>query len=451
METDRNAPEGEEIRGQETAAEELTVQPQEAAEEFVPAQETAQQPRSAQETALESAARARHEANTLQKKLLWPNIAILIIALAAGLSLLLGPWLDVRVQIDEPLVQELLETADLGSDEEIARFVLKDVQTEVRVSVTPASLLQAGMADGRSGLRDLVNYALRDVTQAVASIGKQVLPAAITLAVAETVTLPEGMTYEDLDTTVFNETIELLDAQKPAEAKDSFMAAVDTFASDSLGMEIDDETRAEIESIYDEAIGLMTVDGEFSFARLPDAAQVLLDKYGNGAQLPALAAKSAASGTAARADEADDSLFAILEDPGRYVDQLDEDTAQLLKTVCLAAGIAMYAFAALWLILAIFALVHIFTPNKKVAMWYVKAFGLLPFLLFVALPIVALAVLPSFVAEMPAVAASFLGMTVVSVVCYVALWLVSIFWCHPIKKRIADAEEERRYAERAAA
>ena len=83
-------------------------------------------------------------------------------------------------------------------------------------------------------------------------------------------------------------------------------------------------------------------------------------------------------------------------------------------------------------------------------MWYVKAFGLLPFLLFVVLPIVALAVLPSFVAEMPAVAAAFLGMTVVSAVCYVALWLVSIFWCHPIKKRLAAAEEERRYAERTA-
>lgn len=451
MDTERSAPEGEDTRGQETAAEVMPAPPQDGAEEFVPAQETAEQPRGAQETAQERAARARYAAETLQKKLIWPNIAILIIALAAGLSLLFGQWLDVRVQIDEPLVQELLETADLGSEEEIAQFVLKDVQTEVRASVTPFALLQAGTSADRSGLRDLVNYALRDVTAAVASIGKQVLPAAITLAVAETITLPEGMTYEDLDTTVFNETIELLDAQKPAEAKDSFMNAVDTFASESLDMEIDDETRSEIESIYDEAIDLMTVDGEFSFARLPDAAQVLLDKYGNGAQLPMLAAKSASeTAGAARAGEADDSLFAILEDPGRYVDQLDEDTAQLLKTICLAAGIAMYAFAALWLVLAIFALVHIFTPNKKVAMWYVKAFGLLPFLLFVVLPIVALAVLPSFVAEMPAVAASFLGMTVVSAVCYVALWLVSIFWCHPIKKCLAAAEEERRYAERTA-
>lgn len=389
----------------------------------------------------------------LQRKLIWPNIAILILSLAAGLSLLLGPWLDVRVQLNEPLVQQVLETADFGEDEEIARFVLKDVQTEVRASVTPFALLQAGMSADRSGLRDLVNYALRDVTDAVASVGKQVLPAAITLAVAETITLPEGMTYEDLDTTVFDETIELLDAQKPAEAKDSFMAAVDTFASESLNMEIDDETRSEIESIYDEAIGLMTVDGEFSFARLPDAAQVLLEKYSGGtapALTPIARAASLLAAESADTGESGDSLFAILEDPGSYVDRLDDQTAEIIKAACLALGFVMVAHAALWLILAVFALAHIFTPNKKVAMWYVKLFGLAPFLAFVAVPILALAVLPSLIPELPAIAATFLGMTVVSAVCYVALWLVSIFWCHPIKKRIAIIEAGNAYDARRA-
>ena len=389
----------------------------------------------------------------LQRKLIWPNIAILILSLAAGLSLLLGPWLDVRVQLNEPLVQQVLETADFGEDEEIARFVLKDVQTEVRASVTPFTLLQAGMSADRSGLRDLVNYALRDVTDAVASVGKQVLPAAITLAVAETITLPEGITYEDLDTTVFDETIELLDAQKPAEAKDSFMTAVDTFASESLGMEIDDEARSEIESIYDEAIGLMTVDGEFSFARLPDAAQVLLEKYSGGtapALTPIARAASLLAAESADTGESGDSLFAILEDPGSYVDRLDDQTAEIIKAACLALGFVMVAHAALWLILAVFALAHIFTPNKKVAMWYVKLFGLAPFLAFVAVPILALAVLPSLIPELPAIAATFLGMTVVSAVCYVALWLVSIFWCHPIKKRIAIIEAGNAYDARRA-
>ena len=384
----------------------------------------------------------------LQRKLIWPNIAILALALIAGLSLLFGPWLDVRVQIDEPLVQEVLESADLGSDEEIARFVLKDVQTEVRISATPSALVRAGLAADRSGLRDLVNYSLRDVTEAVEKIGKQVLPAAITLAVAESVTLPEGITYEDLDTTVFLETIELLDEQKPDEAKASFLEAVDTFARESLQTEIDDETRASIEEIYDEAIGLMTADGEFSFARLPDAARVLLQKYGDGAQLPLPQAR-AADASAAEADDIT-SLLSILEDPGRYVDDLDDETAALLKAGCLVAGFAMYVLAALWLLLAVFAFVHIFTRNKRVAMWYVKIFGLLPFLLFVVVPMLALAVLPALFAQMPAIAAAFLGMTVIAAVCYVALWLVSVFWCHPIKKRIEPLIDQQKYAARAA-
>ena len=293
-----------------------------------------------------------------------------------------------------------------------------------------------------------------DVTDAVASVGKQVLPAAITLAVAESITLPEGMSYEDLDTTVFNETIELLDEQKPEEAKQSFLAAVDTFASESLDTEIDEETRAEIEDIYDEAIGLMTVDGEFSFARLPDAAQVLLDKYSGGqASLPGVRARGAREYTAGFAEgeaESGDSLLEIREDPGRYVDELDDETVALLMQGCLIAAVAMIALASVWLILALFALVHIFTPNKKVAMWYVKLLGLLPFLLFVALPLLALAVLPAFVPSMPAIAAAFLGMTVVAAVCYVALWLISIFWCHPIRERIEAAREKQAYAAREA-
>ena len=399
-------------------------------------------------------AAARQAEADLQQKLIWPNIAILVIALTAGLALLFGPWLDLRAKIDAPLVQEVLETADLGDDADIAQFVLKDVQAEVRVSLTPATLLQAGTAPDRGGLRELVNYALRDVTETVAQIGKQVLPAAITLAVAESITLPEGMRYEDLDTTVFNETIELLDEQKPEEAKQSFLAAVDTFASESLDTEIDEETRAEIEDIYDEAIGLMTADGEFSFARLPDAAQVLLDKYSGGqASLPGVRARSAREYTAGFAEgeaESGDSLLEILEDPGRYVDELDDETVALLMQGCLIAAVAMIALASVWLILALFALVHIFTPNKKVAMWYVKLLGLLPFLLFVALPLLALAVLPAFVPSMPAIAAAFLGMTVVAAVCYVALWLISIFWCHPIRERIEAAREKQAYAAREA-
>ena len=123
-------------------------------------------------------AAARQAEAALQQKLVWPNTASLVIALTAGLALLFGPWLDLRVKIDAPLVQEVLETADLGDDADIAQFVLKDVQAEVRVSLTPATLLQAGTASDRGGLRELVNYALRDVTETVAQIGKQVLPAA---------------------------------------------------------------------------------------------------------------------------------------------------------------------------------------------------------------------------------------------------------------------------------
>ena len=61
----------------------------------------------------------------------------------------------------------------------------------------------------------------------------------------------------------------------------------------------------------------------------------------------------------------------------------------------------------------------------------------LPCFIFFIAPPLALAVAPNFV-ELPAVLSSlaFGGMTFISGICLLALWLISIFWCHPIKKRI---------------
>lgn len=73
-------------------------------------------------------------------------------------------------------------------------------------------------------------------------------------------------------------------------------------------------------------------------------------------------------------------------------------------------------------------------------MWYVKLFGFLPCLLFFVAPTVAMAIAPQMAGESMAMLSSlsvnFMGMIAVSGVCYLLLWLVSIFWCFPIKRKI---------------
>ena len=68
----------------------------------------------------------------------------------------------------------------------------------------------------------------------------------------------------------------------------------------------------------------------------------------------------------------------------------------------------------------------------------------MPCLLFFVVPTVALLVLPGMMggdassafSMISALGPSFFGTVAVSGICYLLLWLVSIFWCFPIKRKI---------------
>ena len=100
------------------------------------------------------------------------------------------------------------------------------------------------------------------------------------------------------------------------------------------------------------------------------------------------------------------------------------------------AVLSALCFLTLWLLLAAFAVLHILLPNKKVAMWYVKATGFIPFLLCWLLPRLALKLMSSAATDVSIPAMTFGGITLVSFICLIVLWIISVFWCHPIKKRI---------------
>lgn len=105
------------------------------------------------------------------------------------------------------------------------------------------------------------------------------------------------------------------------------------------------------------------------------------------------------------------------------------------------AALAMFAFGGIWLILFLFALIHLFLKNKRFTMWYVKLLGFTPCFIFWVLPLVLKSALTSVLdAEAGAIAAGILGaissMMWISGACYLALWIVSIFWAFPIKRKI---------------
>lgn len=114
----------------------------------------------------------------------------------------------------------------------------------------------------------------------------------------------------------------------------------------------------------------------------------------------------------------------------------------------------MLAFIGPWLILFLFAFFHTLAKNKRFTMWYVKLLCLIPPLIWLALKL-----LPIVAPKVPALNDMWNGehgvlvqglhsgistYAWVSGICYVLLWIFSVFWAFPIKRKI---RKERKYPE----
>lgn len=398
------------------------------------------------------------------KKLIAPNIVITLLCLAAAVSLILCPWLDMRVPVNQDLAAAVVEamgpSADI--DEDQLNFIVKDVDSEVRVTLSPLQLLEAGTSEGRQGLTNMLEEVLAEATSTVDEIVKQALPAALSTAIVNTVLeeLPADFTYEEVEIPQeMNDTVNKL-AEKTdpeeikAELKGDFISAAESFVAQNsalLGIdELSEEDRAQLESIFEEAVDLMTVDGEFSLSNIDKAIAELMNSYGGSLEESGMQ-PFAVTFAAAREATSGNAAIDFIRDPGAYVDSLSETDVQLLKAICLWTAVFMLFIAVLWAILSLFAFIHIFTPNKKVGMWYVKATGYLPCLLFVVAPAIAMTALPTLMPEFPALGITFGGLVLISGACYIALWLVSAIWCHIVRKQIDKAAYAARMTAAAAA
>jgi len=145
---------------------------------------------------------------------------------------------------------------------------------------------------------------------------------------------------------------------------------------------------------------------------------------------------------------------------------VDKAVAQLGDDLSMASQIygllfAVFAvFMLLWFILFLFALIHIFTKNKRFCMWYVKLLCWIPGIIWLALLLTSMNPVISAVAgligaDMPValLGAVFGGIsswgTGISFICYWILWLVSIFWAFPIKHKIRKLKKEAKAAAKA--
>jgi hypothetical protein len=117
----------------------------------------------------------------------------------------------------------------------------------------------------------------------------------------------------------------------------------------------------------------------------------------------------------------------------------------ILGMVFLAIFGAFAVFAVLWLVLAVFALVHIFCKNKAFLMWYVKALCWIPSLIWLVLLILPhvlpLVLSAAYASIATSVVACFATTTWVSCLCYVILWLLSIVFSFTVKRKIRKLQK----------
>ena len=386
----------------------------------------------------------QREYKSLHRKLIFPNILILAIAVVAALSLLFGTSLELRVHIDEELVSSLVEDAngeeqtptaaaplsanaeadggtgeaappddEAGADgegysQDMMQFMLKGIDIDLKLQIEPKALLAAATADdARAGLKTFFESVTASGFDELQSVFTQMAPNMMALIVVQ-LNGEESVDYAVLDTQGFADTVTLLNEQKPEEAKAAFLAASASFAADQLHAPLTAEQQNDIAAQFDDFVAQMTgEDGTVNFGNIASSA-------------------------------GQENIFSDLTALSSTIDTMDEETVSMVRTAVLVLTVLIYACAALWALLAVFALLHILLPNKKLGMWYVKLTGFLPCLLLFILPLAATTLLPKIVSDLPAIfgAVGFGSLTFISGICYLAMWVISVFVCHPVKKRI---------------
>lgn len=415
-----------------------------------------------------------NELNRLQRKLIPVNIVVAVLALVAAITIIFAPLLTIDVGKAAPAVVELMmgDDSDSGSEgseggnggtDNIMKSVVSMVGN-MKISISTFNLAQfAFSADPFVYITEAAAEQIKDMEDEIFStVVTEMLPAIVeetdmdidtdNIDVKEIMTKFDEITKAKTDEEVTEAIADLVDSVQnmvkttdgekliPDEAKEQISEMIKEFY-DAAKEELGDEDLT-LESFICVTISKMMGEG-FS---------------GNGGEEGAVAMRAAAAaapaeGSGSSDGESSGKIYTNYKDLLAGFMGLDssseggEDGMEQMK-VSIQAYLdivkyfvyVMFFFAGIWFIQFLFALLHIFLKNKRFTMWYTKLFGFFPCLIFGVLPLVAGAVLPMLIPEMAEVFGIVLGavssLTWISGGCYIALWLISIFWAFPIKRKI---------------
>lgn len=395
-----------------------------------------------------------------QKRLIPYNIVVIVLTLVAALSLLFAPLIQIDMgKLTDALFEEMnkhTETDEGDSSGTNLMDMVTDTLNFDGVKIGFSTVDVATFAFAKEPLAPIVDNFADVVEESAADLVTIMLKSSVTGALDSRIEEAEGAEKQQLQEIKNNieklegedvlEHIEALgDSDKPKEEK--INGLVDYIAGiAAVSGEAETEMKSQmydmIEELYDNTTRYN--DGKFT---VEACICVTLSKTINGDDNQE-GGNPADEKVPTTYDELIDSLF---NGDGSGEQSSFQNTAeQIGKTMQTASKIAQYFFyamlffVAVWLILAVFAIVHTFRPNKRFMMWYVKLFGGIPWLILGLAPLIGGVVIKNLLknATIDAMLGAIFSFTWISGVCYILLWLISIFWGFPIKHKIRKLNKQ---------
>lgn len=377
-----------------------------------------------------------------QRKLIPLNIVVAIIALVAAVSLLFAPIVSVDAVGLGDYITEMMDEQTSGEDSsaegptiDTAKIVSTVTSNMGNVSLTTMSLATLAFSDDLT--ETLKDYVSEIGSETLKKSEKELITDVAVPMMVEMMEEERGEEAPDniknMDADAIYDKAKALETASADEVDETISALAEELQN-QLGEDyISDENLADLESsirtVYDDTVaatdGTFTIEScicVFASKSLQESGEITQTFTSYADLIDYFMDSALSSGSGGGTDSSS---------------ELDDTIAQV-EPILKIVAIALLFFTAVWLILFLFAFLHLFAKNKRFTMWYVKLFGFLPCLIFGVAPLVAGAIVPGMEggAEIAGILGMISTMTWISGACYILLWIISIFWAFPIKRKI---------------
>ncbi len=393
----------------------------------------------------------------VHKKFFPANIVILCIALLAAFFQLFTPVFDIRIHVTGENLSPLLQQS--GSEEEepsanMMTFALSDVDFVLPIKIKPTALFKAATGSEQD-VKDFFNSILGD-EDLLEEVLDQIAPSLLTTGISS-IFSDKGISEEQMEKykAPANEVLTALGEGNEEEARDKFHSLAQNIAADEGKTLTDQEINDWFDKFKDAGT---TEDGAFKSTELLknlDGSLFTKPQTEEGTEPTAYAGgMQIATTTSEEADTAKSSsalatIVELLENPGEQIIKLftgnNMGSITTLQTGLLATYLVLVGIPAFfWLLLAVFALLRLFTQYKKVRYFYIYLFciweGLLLLLANVGLKAISKVLEGSAAKMLASFGLKIVGSGIVTGCCCLALILLSMFWYKPLKRKLRKAE-----------